>query len=74
MSERPVEHRIDQLCDNCKVIDKNPRHFVYDDVSGMNLNLCFPCATDLEVYDYSETIAAAEAEGLSLIEYVTKGM
>ncbi len=74
MSERPVSHRIDQLCDECKVIDKTPRHTVYDPAKGQMQSYCFPCATDLGVYDYSETISAAKKAGLDLIEYVTREM
>lgn len=74
MSERDPNHRIDQLCDECKVIDKTPRHTVYDPSNGIMQSYCFPCATELGVYDYSETLAAAEAASLSLTEFVTQEM
>lgn len=66
------ETRIDQICHNCNVIDKQPRHHSYDPSKGGLFTYCFACATTLGEHDYSDVIAGAEAAGLSILDFLNQ--
>lgn len=77
MTQRPVEHRIDQYCDACREVDKHPKHHFYDPAAQQSLSLHFHCCAARGCTVCREVLANAPAEaqhGDALVAHLVKDM
>lgn len=77
MTTRPVDSRIDQLCDACQQIDKHPRHHNYDPATGTQESLHLDCCAAKGCESCAEVLAAAPKDaqhGDALVAHLTKDM